>query len=303
MQLRSVHAGFSLVEIMLALALGAILSVSVLQVYLSVKSTYNSQAINARVQEDLRFADYILTQNIRAAGYAGCRKLGELQFTNSLGQSGFDFSVANSLRGYDSAHLPSYLVGHVVPNSDVIIIQKADVDTTNILADVQQNTTSIKVEHNPATEYNTILLISDCCCADLFIAKNWFGNMVRSKQPITHSYKKNTAEISRFEEIAYFIGDTKRLDPAGQHIYGLYEMINGGNARELVEGIKSMQISYGFATRGGGGAVSRYYKASEIHDQQLWGQVVSVMITLRQQTKARIAAGLPWNIYIKLRER
>jgi len=61
--------GLTLVEIMVAMVIGLIIIGSVIQVYLSSKSTFNLQSGISRMQENARFAMDILSMHISMAGY------------------------------------------------------------------------------------------------------------------------------------------------------------------------------------------------------------------------------------------
>jgi type IV pilus assembly protein PilW len=64
--------GFGLVEIMVALVLGLIVSMGIVQIFIASKGTYQSQSAAARMQEDARFALSKLMQEIRMTGMYGC---------------------------------------------------------------------------------------------------------------------------------------------------------------------------------------------------------------------------------------
>jgi type IV pilus assembly protein PilW len=64
--------GFSLVELMVAMAIGIFLMFGAATVFTNSKRTYNENEIASRLQENLRFASEILTHDVRMAGYYGC---------------------------------------------------------------------------------------------------------------------------------------------------------------------------------------------------------------------------------------
>ena len=67
------HArGFSLVELLLALAVGLVLVLGVSQVLISSRLTHDSQQAAMVLQDDARFALGKITQDIRQAGMLGC---------------------------------------------------------------------------------------------------------------------------------------------------------------------------------------------------------------------------------------
>lgn len=66
------QAGFSLIELMVALTLGLVVSMGVMQVFISAKNTYITQNSASAIQEDARFALTKMVQEIRMVGMFGC---------------------------------------------------------------------------------------------------------------------------------------------------------------------------------------------------------------------------------------
>lgn len=63
--------GFSLVELMVALAIGLLLVAGIAQIYVSSKQSYNVQDNLARMQEAGRYAVEAISEDLRLAGYWG----------------------------------------------------------------------------------------------------------------------------------------------------------------------------------------------------------------------------------------
>ncbi|MFW2438863.1 MAG: PilW family protein [Arenicellales bacterium] len=63
------QSGFTLVELMIALVVGLILTSGILQVFLSNKQAYRTNEALSRIQEDSRLLSDILGRNLRMAGY------------------------------------------------------------------------------------------------------------------------------------------------------------------------------------------------------------------------------------------
>jgi type IV pilus assembly protein PilW len=64
--------GFGLIEIMVSMTLGLLITLGLTQLFLSSKNTYISQYSAAVMQEDARFILSKMLQDIRAAGMFGC---------------------------------------------------------------------------------------------------------------------------------------------------------------------------------------------------------------------------------------
>lgn len=67
--------GFGLIEIMVAMVIGLIVSLGIVQVFIASKATYQTQEASARMQEDARFILSKLIQEIRMTGMYGCLDL------------------------------------------------------------------------------------------------------------------------------------------------------------------------------------------------------------------------------------
>jgi type IV pilus assembly protein PilW len=63
--------GWTLVELLVAMALGLLIIAGIGQIYLAAKRSYDIQTSIARIQDVGRFATELLTQDIRQAGYWG----------------------------------------------------------------------------------------------------------------------------------------------------------------------------------------------------------------------------------------
>jgi len=66
------YTGLTLIEIMVAMAIGMLLMTGTASMFISNKRIYKEQDEMGRLQEDARFAMQILIEDIRMAGYAGC---------------------------------------------------------------------------------------------------------------------------------------------------------------------------------------------------------------------------------------
>lgn len=69
---RARHAGLSLVELMVALVIGTILMLGVVQVFGASRASYQLSEGMSRAQENARFAMDFLQRDIRMAGHFGC---------------------------------------------------------------------------------------------------------------------------------------------------------------------------------------------------------------------------------------
>ena len=70
--MRDRERGVGLIEVMLSMVLGLVISLALTQIVISAKSTYLSQSSSATLQEDARFVLSKIAQDVRQAGAFGC---------------------------------------------------------------------------------------------------------------------------------------------------------------------------------------------------------------------------------------
>ena len=196
------QSGLSLVELLISMALGLLLTLGVTQIYLSGNETYRQTQGLAHAQESTRFVSAVLTPDFRSAGSFGClaemgrpldqvvdnRLNGGLTVPLTQAVQGWEFNntapgdnvtlagalatptAGNWQSGTAGTALPAALAGSVVTNSDVIIVNAltpiaAAVDPAN-----PQNGNSINLTGNSGVDANRVILatLDDCSEGELF---------------------------------------------------------------------------------------------------------------------------------------
>lgn len=217
-------AGFSLVELLVAMAVGLILVGGIYQVFVGSTGTYSMNERLSRVQENGRFALYVLRNEVLGAGYLGClQDVGELQ--NTLNDpSAFVFDFNQALYGLEATGANTWAddTGSVTPTatgttdmaltspvsgSDMLVIRGIDpsvmIETTK-----EMNTVSAELTVTPgltdilAAGGNDILLVTDCEGATVFQTTNYTtanGNVVHNTgglpAPTDPEYPGNATQI------------------------------------------------------------------------------------------------------------
>ncbi len=292
-------AGISLIEIMIALVLGLMVTAGVIQVYISNKQSYRLAQAQSRLQENARFAFEFLTQDIRMAGYMGCLSR-SLTLTNTLNTPNnylYDFTIP--VQGFEwnqgtTAWLPAVDASITSPlnGSDIITIRRADTDGITVTqhpGGTPPGSADLKLSSagTPSLQDCDIVVVSDCSAAAVFQITNFnaannnntvhnTGNAGCTPNPgpgnLTKALGKSYVggQLYRIRNNSYYIRTNPNSQPS------LYRRSNAQNATELVEGIEQMQVLYGADTSGDGTA-NRYFPANTVPS---WNQVVSVRVTL-----------------------
>lgn len=316
------QSGLSLIELMIALALGLVLTLGVVQIFLGSSQTYRLSDALGKLQENIRFSMSTLQYDARMAGHFGCLigdPVNQLDQTDAaydptiyengavIGWEasstglGDQFTITTLEAGGTSWSngtgdtIPTGIQGQIIPGTDFIVFsggERADVDLTG---NPGPPANALTTNGNSNIDQGTILTVvaSDCAGGDLFqksnaansssLAKGSGGSPGNTNPSGGFSGDyDNDADIYLFRSSAYFIGEGASGEPA------LFrERLDAGasGAVELAEGVENMQILYGVST-GVDRAADRYVTAANVSN---WDQVVSVRMALLFRTADRIA--------------
>lgn len=280
--MKRIEQGYSLLELMIAISLSLFLSMGMINIFIYSKNIYRlTQSLNT-ISTKTRMAFYLLSHDIRMAGFVGCVRLIEaLPLNRHL--------ISDSLvvwhKGANTAKLSLPKLARYQKDSDVILIQFLDPDTFPIK---EAKSSHIILLHKKLFRPRDILLISDCQHAELV---HW--NNIH----LTYNYQIES-EIGYLNKIVYYIADTGRMSETGQRIYALYRRnLNQSFYKpiELIEGIKRMSIRLGMKNIDG---TLSYRDANEVKH---WTDARSVEIRLLL-TDAKLLQR-EWKQVIGLRER
>ncbi|MGB0468085.1 MAG: PilW family protein, partial [Pontibacterium sp.] len=177
--------GLSMIELMVALVIGLLLTAGVLQMFVSSKATYTLQSELAKMQENARFAVEFMARDLRMAGYMGCSK--NTTMANTLRDSGgtvyaqYDLSSPVSLEDNyvtaDGTSIPLPTGASPLAGSDIISVKFADGEGSCSIKDVPSES-SVTIRCNSPHDFQKgeILLVSDCKQSAIFQMTNNGGN-------------------------------------------------------------------------------------------------------------------------------
>ena len=304
LDVRRAQPGFSLVELMVAMALGLLLVVGVGTVYLGSRQTYIQQEALARMQEGARYAFELLTLDIRQAGYTGCAPIDDT-FSTLNGTDWYNNLSALPLAGYESgAGLPTDVSG-ALANTDAVSVLRVDENSDYFVDSHNGPSAQFQLQANHDLKEGQILTVvpPDCSQAIVFQMTNVNDNdtidvvvhntgesspgnstkcLADPADPVcaSESTFPNLPENSRIMRLIgniYYLGTGESGQPA---LFRESLGVSGGNAQasasELVEGVEDMEILYGEDTTGDNN-VDSYVAADAAVD---WSNVLAVRVSL-----------------------
>ncbi|MBB3170123.1 PilW family protein [Simiduia aestuariiviva] len=288
------QAGFSLIEIMIALGLSATLLFGVLQIFDANKQSGNLQQAYAEVQESGRIATEFIARDIRMADYWGCAPDSDSIYDH-LDASDPDYAaMAGDLVGKDAIEGEDDIPAAPVKQINSITVKPAT-DTITLRGSLPMSgvkivdpymvevsaTIHLSIAPGVSVPKGAILMVSDCTGADRFsnTANNALnlatattlkkvnlghntgsigaGMVDNAIKKMSHTYTAG-AQISTPFERTYFVGQ----NPSAS--WSLYR-VDKGVASEIVRNVDDLQFSYGEDTNNDG-SVDVYRDADVVAD-------------------------------------
>jgi type IV pilus assembly protein PilW len=305
------HKGFSLVELMISLALGGLIIAAVGTVYLGSRQSFRTQDAMARMQEGARYAFELMTFDIRQAGFTECAPKSKTYSTLN-GTDWFNNLATQPLFGYESgAGLPAAVAGELA-NTDALRILRADSSGDFRVASHNGSAASFQLVANHNLKQGEILTVvpPDCSKAVTFQMSNVNnnntidvvvhntgvgapGNSTKClddpagtlcSSPSTYPDLPADSKIMRMSGNIYFIRNNPNNIPSLYRLHG-----TDVNPEEMVEGVEDMQITYGEDTSQASlpdcpddvCSADVYVDADDVIN---WNRVVSVRLTLGMLT-------------------
>lgn len=301
--------GLTLIELMVAIALGLLVSAALIKVYIDMNSLTRLNEGLARIQENGRFALEFMRRDVRRAGFWGCYSYpivnpgntSDIWYpTEELG------NLTTGARAFDSTTPISGTEGSDTPNPDL-----PDTITLRFASESGVQVTQNQLgSHDPLTvasvtgfSVGDIAVVSDCYMHHMFaITAVNAGTLQLShaqqadynsddhfEPPADWLYEPNDAEGTRFNDVRVF----PALDVTYCVATGadgstpvLRRLVNpssaqtcAANGEELIEGVENMQILYGEDSNDADAEnrATRYVPIDEVAEME---RVVSIRISL-----------------------
>lgn len=273
-------AGFSLVEMMIAMVIGVVLMLGITQVFMASRAASRLSEGVSRAQENGRFAVDFLERDIRMAGHMGCVN-DQAHFVQGRGDPVINYAVTSgsgdpldfsvSIQGYEAAGtggsgtlavgggsvpagLPSGISGlSPAPSkgSDVLVLRFLAAEGVPVSTITPSGSNSVIGVTDSARLARlseggvgtpSLFGIADCNQADIF--KGSAGASAVTASGVTLRPYSPLAKVYRAESLVYYVGVKANGEPglrrARANSAGQFT-IN----EELVDGVENMQLLYG----------------------------------------------------------
>jgi type IV pilus assembly protein PilW len=303
--------GLSLVELMVSLVLGLLVTGAAVNVFVSNRQTYRATESLGRVQENARVAFELMARDVREAGGNPCAKNlpvanvvndGQTTWWTSFGdgivgvESAFaSDNPANRVAGTDAVELKSGHAGAYTiarndnpngPDSELSLsVPDHDLRKGDILLVCDNRQASIFQMTGPATTNRQVIHSSNSGGLTPGNCTKGLGLPVECTQNgSTHAYEANS-QIVKLRAVRWYVGTNGR---GGQSLYR-YILRTGSSGtgpviEEVAEGVDSMEITYLLP------GANSYVSASAIAANR-WKDVLAARIEILLAGDARVGPG------------
>lgn len=291
---RKTQMGLTLVELLIGLSVGLIITLAVGYLYTNSRQTYRVNDNVARMQENGRYAMEMIGRDLRMAGYWGCASKAPYNTLNNNNAYAFKFDTP--IEGHEATGANSWSpnldasVVNAVSGTDVLTLRTVFGDSVRVIQHPGGNppgSADLKVTANSGLAQGDIVLVSDCRNAAVFqithinnaagmdnIVHNTGGSLDPGNFTKELKQEYEGGEIMRIATVTYYI----RLNAAGRP--ALFRL-SRGVAEELVENVENLQVTYGVDTDDNDDrAVTDYKTANDVHLDNAWNRVRAVRVRL-----------------------
>ena len=259
--------GFTLIEFMIAMAVGLMLLAAVVSVFFGTKQTYRAQDVSGRMQESARFGLSSMELDLRTGGYRGC--VGDnlalrastfaATFNTVLNPAVYSDNYAVEVQGFEGTGggwapgldpALAALNPPPDPRSDIVTVRSAQGAGIPVTLAMASKTDNVTVAAATGITAGTRVMISNCVKASVFTVSAVAGGVT-----LTHTTADNSTTNLRWafgtdsfvmpiQTTTYYVGASPvaSADPTGLSLY----RVRGSNPpEEIVDGVDQMKILYG----------------------------------------------------------
>lgn len=318
-------AGFSMVELMVAVTISTLLLMGVVALFVSSRASYETTERLSRIQENGRYALDQFVSDIRAAGYQGCsrgsgsRAQDYVINTVSIDPGDMLWNFAIPAQGFqalgEGGWSPALDVGMLRPQPDpsgdvlVLRIPQRNVQPVELLTTQADPAEPLEIGViNPAPfATGDVAMIADCLARAWFTVTGYAGGELLHEEvaggpespgnrmaSLLHPFQEG-AELLPVTTMMYYLAP----GTADETLLSLWRKTgNTPNSDEIAEGIERLEVRFGVDTNGDE-RVDVYLDANAIGAAD-WGSVYSVQVSLLARAPQAYGAELDNQTYTLL---
>lgn len=297
MRARRVQRGFTVVEIMVAMAIGLVVSAVVVTMFAASSRSYHVTDAMGDLQEAGRIAMSTLQRDVHRVGFRGCNSNNVRDSAPILNVQATPTEYLNDfttgVQGYEASEsgwapaLPAAIAapGEPVstgptPQTDALVMRVVPGTPVALSTDMAAMTDDVPVMSTAGFAAGSRVVVADCVRATVFQVTGVNGGMLQhalgagtnTSASVQRAFGADAA-VMRYETHAYFIGPSLR-DAVNER--SLWLRVDGNAPVEVVENVEDLQILYGEDTDGDY-VPNLFHTADAVAN---WNNVLAIQLSL-----------------------
>lgn len=289
---RCTAAGMTLVEMLVSVALAALLLGGAAMVTVNSKTVFRENAAYARVQDNSRFAIDLIAHDLRQAGFNGCVGGSTAPTNDLIATAGYQYNFPVGLQGFtpvSGAYSPALdssisSLSHAPSNgTDVLTVRLPSLGPVQLTGAMSTSTSTLPISPSSGLLLGDTVLVGNCSASAIFeitadpsggaVAHGATGLNATGDLGIVYS---TDAALFRMMTRTYYVS-ASAVHPGLKSLWS-YSVSNAtaGAPQELVEGIDAIALLFGEDTNADG-IPDIYHTASAVVN---WSNVIDVRVQL-----------------------
>lgn len=295
-RLKSLQAGLSLLEILVASSLSLFIIIGVASLYAANKNSSQLQNILSHLQRNSHFAEMRLGNTIRSVAYSGFYSSFSVGVETKLNTPNTaQWNIAKALQGFDNTSNDNSYAGisNIITSTDAILLKRM-IQTHHLKT--TSTTTTMTVDAANGYTAGDVLIATDQQQASIFQISAADNTSISgqttvtifngsSPQPGNNALLNNIygvdAEVGKLESVMYYlkIGSNGRAALFEARLKTSANTAPSMVEKEMIANVEDMQIIYGIDTDNNG-SVDGFNNATTIEANNQWALVRTVGISL-----------------------
>ncbi|QEA38838.1 hypothetical protein FGL86_06950 [Pistricoccus aurantiacus] len=292
------QTGVGLVELMISLVLGLLVSALALQMFLGSRSSLSSQEALSYLQESARYVSYRLQPLMRNVGYAGCGNVENIEVAKGVSVE-YDLTqpLSAKKKKYKEVVYWELILAYADKESEVPLAGSMASKDSDLKFDT--NDMELFLNNNKDKVLEKTVLINDCKTADLFTLKDdWVsGNTFETVEGPSRAYGQSGSVISYVYPVKAWrlvLADQEISGRATGNIALFIDRTEPGPAfqrEELVAGVGGLEVTFGVDTDNDG-IVDQLGVMPDSISTNNWGTLIRrIEIALTLQSEPGVVPG------------
>ncbi|MFP5302605.1 prepilin-type N-terminal cleavage/methylation domain-containing protein [Cobetia sp. SIMBA_158] len=279
------QAGVGLVELMISLVLGLLITAMAVQMFSTSRSTVSTQEALSYLQESARYVSFRLQPLMRNVGYAGCANSRDITNASSVDAS-HDLTAPFGGQQRTQRGLSYFNLTFVAASKDG--------DETTLTSSMTSLGGPLSVRNGSEDAFvtNEYALVSDCSSTDVFRVSGITQGNVETNDTLSRSYGSSQSSNAYLYPVQAW---ELRLDDQANDssVRSLYiDRIDAAFAREeLASGVQGFDVSFSLDTTGNGSVDRVKVPAATVRSEGRWDEVRRIEIALTLESLPGVVPG------------